>query len=252
MKEILRTSFSEMSKMYKKVRNPKEWTKEQVNFALDNWKILTNEEIGNKIGKTGNAVEQKLRNLGVSRLRRVSIEPGVKYSRLTAVEFSHKHQSYSYWKFKCDCGKEKIMRASDVAATRTISCGCFSREQFDKLHGIPENEGAKRDIFYTYKKNAENRKYSFELTREEVDKITQQTCYYCGTPPSRKYRQDRNHRSKNYVYNGIDRFDNNLGYTLENSRPCCRTCNQAKMDMSVEEFTEWLERLVRYQSDKID
>ena len=40
----------------------------------------------------------------------VNIE-GMKFNRLTAVSFSHKHrypcgQIKEYWIFKCDCGKE--------------------------------------------------------------------------------------------------------------------------------------------------
>lgn len=236
--------------MYKKVRNPKEWTQEQVNFALENHTKLSNSQIGEKIDKTGYAVEQKLRRLGINRSKVINIKPGDKFNKLTAIEFSHKHSTYTYWRFKCDCGKETTVRHAQVVRGDTVSCGCFAREQFDKIHGIPENESAKRDLFYSYKTQAEKRNYSFELTREDFDRITQENCFYCGVAPYRKYRQKRNHRSKNFVYNGIDRFDNSNGYSIENCRPCCADCNRAKWSMSVDKFIEWLERLTRFQSEK--
>lgn len=228
------------------------WTAEEDEILRRLYSNTPNSEISKLIFRGNKAIEQRARKLGVFKpSRRIKIKPGDKFNKLTAIEFVRKSGCYFYWRFKCDCGKEVVTRHSQIATGRTVSCGCFAREQFDKIHGIPENEGAKRDIFYTYKKNAESRNYSFELKREEFDRITQENCFYCGVVPSQKYRQDRNHRSKDYLYNGIDRFDNKLGYTLENSRPCCTNCNQAKMDMSVEKFIEWLERLVRFQREKI-
>jgi hypothetical protein len=41
-----------------------------------------------------------------------------------------------------------------------------------------------------------------------------------------------------YIYNGIDRVDSNIGYTLENCVPCCEAVNRMKMDLSKEEFIE--------------
>ena len=41
-----------------------------------------------------------------------------------------------------------------------------------------------------------------------------------------------------YKGNGIDRIDNNLGYTVQNSISCCKKCNYAKHKMSYDEFIE--------------
>lgn len=66
------------------------------------------------------------------------------------------------------------------------------------------------------KKNAIERNLEFQLTRSEFLGIICNNCYLCGKEPR------VNHR------NGIDRFDNLLGYTIENARPCCSTCNIMK------------------------
>ena len=44
-----------------------------------------------------------------------------------------------------------------------------------------------------------------------------------------------------FNYNGIDRVDNKIGYTLKNCVTCCKYCNNAKKDNDVDEFKEWLE-----------
>ena len=46
-----------------------------------------------------------------------------------------------------------------------------------------------------------------------------------------------------YIYNGIDRVDSNIGYIFENCVPCCKLCNMAKKEYPVEEFKEWIAKL---------
>lgn len=45
------------------------------------------------------------------------------------------------------------------------------------------------------------------------------------------------------MYNGIDRIDNQKGYSLDNVVACCRICNNAKSDMTVHEFHSWIMRI---------
>lgn len=59
---------------------------------------------------------------------------GNKYSRLTAIRFSHKQKPRNhYWVFKCDCGNEKIIKKTHVTNGKTLSCGCYSQERKDKM-----------------------------------------------------------------------------------------------------------------------
>lgn len=95
---------------------------------------------------------------------------------------------------------------------------------------------------------AKMRKLLFNLTLEEFEFLTSQNCYYCGRPPSTvsKTRQSWG----NYIYNGIDRKDNKIGYEIENCVSCCFICNQAKMDMPIEDFESWIKDLVIHQQKK--
>jgi len=54
---------------------------------------------------------------------------GQKFNRLTAIEpcYCKKGKGW-YWKFKCDCGNEKVMFLSAVKNGYSKSCGCLTRE----------------------------------------------------------------------------------------------------------------------------
>jgi hypothetical protein len=54
---------------------------------------------------------------------------GSRFGFLTAdalVEFRSKQGAY--WRWACDCGEVKIIRAADVARGHTVSCGCRNQE----------------------------------------------------------------------------------------------------------------------------
>lgn len=68
----------------------------------------------------------------------------------------------------------------------------------------------------TFEKNAIDRNLEFRLSKSDFLGIICNKCYLCGKEPR------VNHR------NGIDRFNNSLGYNIENARPCCSTCNIMK------------------------
>ena len=51
-----------------------------------------------------------------------------------------------------------------------------------------------------------------------------------------------------YIYNGIDRLDNSVGYTKENCVPCYKMCNYAKNKFTMEEFLIWINRVYHYQT----
>jgi hypothetical protein len=46
-----------------------------------------------------------------------------------------------------------------------------------------------------------------------------------------------------YLYNGIDRVDNTLGYSKENCVSCCKICNYMKQVLTLEEFYSHIRRI---------
>lgn len=79
---------------------------------------------------------------------------------------------------------------------------------------------------------ARNKGRSVEITLKEYEDIVSNPCFYCGQPCLSKHGY------------GIDRTDSSLGYTKENSLPCCKVCNQMKSDMGQLEFIEHVNRIV--------
>ncbi len=58
------------------------------------------------------------------------------------------------------------------------------------------------------------------------------TCFYCGLKPQFPHTR-----------NGIDRVDSSKGYTEDNCVSCCKFCNYAKNDYTLEIFKDWVIRI---------
>lgn len=73
----------------------------------------------------------------------------------------------------------------------------------------------------------------FDLEYTDFEKLINGECYYCGDIKSNKLIK-KNY--KPFYYNGIDRVNNEIGYTKENCVSCCEFCNKAKRNITVDEF----------------
>lgn len=136
---------------------------------------------------------------------------------------------------RCACGRSWKGRAYELKRGNTRSCGCIPRGPIPR----PDRElGAIRQLRRNYLRHALRRELSWELTEERFRVLTNGNCHYCGAEPSRtNYRMTKGRRTPSIVkYNGIDRKDNGLGYTAENSVSCCALCNYAKRDLTEAEF----------------
>lgn len=105
-----------------------------------------------------------------------------------------------------------------------------------------------------YKYSAKKRGLEFILTDYQFYRIIQQPCIYCGRSLTNSItwgtrRANSNTPRPDFRFTGIDRRDNSKGYTLQNSVPCCKICNYAKMDQSIEEFEAWLNDLVKFRQN---
>lgn len=78
---------------------------------------------------------------------------GLKFNRLSVIEFSHLKSGRSYWLCQCDCGTEKIMRADGIKTS--VSCGCYQIERVTKhnLSRSPEYKVLKSLIQRCVNKN---------------------------------------------------------------------------------------------------
>lgn len=175
--------------------------------------------------------------------------PGEKFGRWLILELSeirtylrqnNKTQKEKFWKCQCECGKIKIVCDSSLRSGTSKSCGCLSKE-VSKLKTLTNNLSAKNKLFGVYKRQAEKRGYIFELLFNKFVELTLGNCYYCGISPSQIMQLTKN--GIPYLYNGIDRKNNEIGYTEENCVSCCGKCNVAKMSMSEDIFLDLIERI---------
>jgi hypothetical protein len=162
-----------------------------------------------------------------------------KINFFTVIEFIEKKKR---WKCKCICGMEKFYTTYVLTSGRAKSCGCQYRY---KLKRLPNDIGIKRRIFNSYKQNAKKRDIQFNLNEEDFFNLINKNCAYCEGKPSTRYKFTK--YANDFKYNGIDRKDNNLGYSIENCASCCEICNRAKSDLTLKEWKEWLERITNVQ-----
>lgn len=92
-----------------------------------------------------------------------------------------------------------------------------------------------------YKRGAKSRGLTFNLTEEELNSYFKDNCLYCDRPPSNVAKVQKCHGE--FVYSGLDRVDNALGYSTDNVVPCCAECNYQKGIKDVLDLLDWVERV---------
>jgi hypothetical protein len=141
------------------------------------------------------------------------------------------------WEFRCDCGIVKWAPRIDIINKRTKSCGC------DRGSPLPYGESAKRNMLWSYKNAAQENGVIFELTDEQFFALTTGPCYYCAALPTKERYGSTNRGNGGILANGVDRFINDKGYTLDNAVSCCTTCNLNKRHKSGDAYIEHCRRV---------
>lgn len=141
-----------------------------------------------------------------------------------------------FWECKCDCGNTVLVNTGNLVSGSTKSCGCLKLDMIKSNHYSRKEfgESAKNNLYLHYKRGAEKRSIVFDLSKEDFYEVVTKNCLYCGKEASNKFWYKGLYGY--YTYTGVDRIDNTIGYTKENSVPCCKRCNQAKNNMTLDEF----------------
>lgn len=166
-----------------------------------------------------------------------------RFGRLVAIQPAARRTSgRTAWDCICDCGTFKSVDSRSMIRGTTLSCGCYRNDRNGKR--LEKGEASFNSLYSSYKISAERRNLEFSLNKEQFRNLTSQSCYLCGQKPERVSRRPQN--TGDYVYNGIDRIDNNIGYNLSNCKPCCTTCNLRKYTSSLKELLQWVEKVYIY------
>lgn len=157
-----------------------------------------------------------------------------RYGKLVVVKrVKNSLQGNVRWFCKCDCGGYKTVRGIHLRSGSIQFCGCS--------HKFPIGQAALHAVFLRSRNSAKKRGYTFKLTEGVFASLSQENCFYCGSPPSAIAKQPG--CNGHGIYNGIDRIDNTRGYIEDNCVPCCWICNRAKGALTVNDFITWIKRV---------
>lgn len=179
---------------------------------------------------------------------------GSKFERLLILQYFVKNNR-TYFLCKCDCGNIKEIRSASITNKRTKSCGCIQKEQLAndfKGKVLSYGESSFNALYKNYQSEAIRRGLCWEIDKDYFRDLTKNNCYYCGIEPNTRIHKKTIYKGKlyygngEYIYNGIDRIDNKLGYTIDNCVPACKICNRAKHSLTLEEFYTWVNRIKKY------
>lgn len=183
---------------------------------------------------------------------------GQKFGRLLVIDFEpFVKNKDSHWKCQCDCGKIIVTKGTNLTHGVTKSCGCLRRDTLRKTRNDTRDQRIKTlrltlknrrkpesEVAYNILKGTCKRLHrNFSLTYDEFLYLIGKDCFYCGSDTKSLVYKSKNGRE--FYRMGIDRVDSSKGYIMENCVPCCKICNAAKMDMSIEEFYLWIEKVYR-------
>ena len=86
-----------------------------------------------------------------------------------------------------------------------------------------DDDGSIQRDYSSYKHSATDRGIEWSLGEDEFEELTKHgaSCVYCGD-------------SDNFM--GVDRKDNDVGYSITNVVACCKLCNYFKWNLSVDAF----------------
>lgn len=171
---------------------------------------------------------------------------GKQFGKLTVISKcedkyrSPQGKTHTKWNCVCVCGNISTPDTGSLNSGKSKSCGCFvTPEGLLKREKTRKEDAGSSDVYSTYKINARKRGYEFKISKKEAIDIFKKDCYYCGSIPSSISKKC----AIPFFYNGIDRKDNSIGYTLENCLPCCARCNKSKMILSYDDFLEMVTKI---------
>lgn len=175
---------------------------------------------------------------------------GQQFHSLIALNISKKVGKILYWLCQCFCGNKVEVTGHSLRSNHTKSCGCLQKTIASRnlklareIWILPEGVAGFNDVFAIYKRNAKIRNLSFNILKEDFYILTQQNCYYCNSPPKTK-----NHK---FIYNGLDRKMNKIGYEINNVVTCCKICNRMKMSLDFNEFINNVNKITINLKEKI-
>ena len=133
---------------------------------------------------------------------------------------------------QCICGNTFKSLYSSFLQRKGHDCGSHGNFWYKRIdpHGI---------LYEQYKDylRLDNSKFALDpkiISLQSFYNISDFSCVFCGGV------KDIISGQNSILGCGLDRLNNTLGYTRENTVPCCKVCNRGKSNMI---YKEWLDHL---------
>jgi hypothetical protein len=143
---------------------------------------------------------------------------GMKFGRLTVLQYAYS-KKYAYWRCKCDCGRESIVRSSHLLLGAIKTCGCSRSENGKKTVVFAQKSNTK------YGEIAKSRLYTiWNSMKERCADIKNKDYGGRGIEVCRQWLEDYRvfydwAMANDYSDDlSIDRINNDKGYFPENCR----------------------------------
>lgn len=175
---------------------------------------------------------------------------GKTFNNIEVLSLSHVEKSRRFYDIKClRCNTLSYMRGDRFTGTQKLNTCRNCRQEnailTSKKRASPESVYS--SLYAHCKKAALTRNIIFLISLEEFKKIVTKNCYYCGNEPQVSGTSKRYNKTTTQVkHNGIDRFDNTIGYVLNNCVPCCKFCNHMKRDYTKDNFLNHIKKIFVY------
>ena len=138
-----------------------------------------------------------------------------------------------------DCKKDKPIKefytrpdSKDGGVQSYCKVCCRARKH--AWYELTKNDPKVR--FKNLKSSSKQRKLEVTITLAEYTELCKQVCHYCSASLEK------------HTGSGLDRKDNAIGYTLENTVTCCSACNAGKGEFySYEEWQVMIKACIRYR-----
>jgi hypothetical protein len=176
-----------------------------------------------------------------------------KFGRLTVISSSDNINGRTVWLCRCDCGIEKIIKTENLRNGSTKSCGCLNNDKRSSRAKQMYSARMKYDSpkIASAAKIWKDRYNDGDISFEQFLELSQKNCYYCGSPPFGKTNAAKGDSKASkyalkegyYIYNGLDRIDPDGYHTTNNVVACCKFCNYAKHNRSLDEFKDWIKNV---------
>lgn len=111
-----------------------------------------------------------------------------------------------------------------------------NKQRYQELTKIG-NDKKKGDVNHKWRQmlaNAAKKDREVTITLKLFQQIITSKCYLCGTEATKE------------VLLGVDRVDNKKGYSEDNCKPCCKTCNAMKEQHTLDVFLQHIQKIATY------